>query len=128
MVDKIASFKDLGIKNNTQDCSDNEVAKAIKLREKRLKQFKPTKLHIDEDLYKEAKYHTLKSIKQKKNQFYKEKLKENIGKPKELWKALKSLGLPSKKVQPRTYVSKKMTKYVLMIKQMQMLLRISFAI
>ena len=76
MVDKIASFKDLRIKNNTQDCSDNEVAKAIKLREKRLKQFKPTKLHIVEDLYKEAKYYALKSIKQKKNQFYKEKLKE----------------------------------------------------
>ena len=36
-------------------------------------------------------------IKQKKSRFYKEKLKENIGKPKELWKPLKSLGLPSKK-------------------------------
>ena len=36
-------------------------------------------------------------IKTKKNQFYKTKLKENIGKPKELWNALKSLGLPSKK-------------------------------
>ena len=54
-------------------------------------------MHIDEDLYKEAKYHAVKLIKQKKSHFYKEKLKENIGKPKELWKALKSLGLPSKK-------------------------------
>ena len=59
--------------------------------------FKLTKLHIDEDLYKEAKYNTMNLIKTKKNQFYKTKLKENIGKPKELWKALKSLGLPSKK-------------------------------
>ena len=33
----------------------------------------------------------------KRKKFYKEKLKENIGKPKELWKALKSFGLPSKK-------------------------------
>ena len=33
----------------------------------------------------------------KKKQFYKEKLKENIGKRKDLWKSLKSLGLPSKK-------------------------------
>ena len=97
VVDKIAPFKDLRIKNNTQDWFDDEVAKAIKLREKRLKQFKSTKLHIDEDLYKEAKYHAVKLIKQKKSHFYKEKLKENIGKPKELWKALKSLGLPSKK-------------------------------
>ena len=60
-------------------------------------QFKSTKLHIDEDLYKKAEYHAVKLIKQKKSQFYKEKLKENIGKPQELWKALKSLGLPSKK-------------------------------
>ena len=83
--------------NSTQDWFNDEVAKAIKLREKRLKQFKSTKLHTDEDLYKEAKYHAVKLIKQKKSHFYKEKLKENIGKPKELWKALKSLGLPSKK-------------------------------
>ena len=97
VVDKIAPFKDLRIKNNTQDWFDDEVAKAIKLREKRLKQFKSTKLHIDEDLYKEAKYHAVKLIKQKKRQFYKEKLKTNIVKPKKLWRALTSLGIPSKK-------------------------------
>ena len=62
-----------------------------------LKQFKSTRLHTDEDLYKESKSHVVKLIKQKKSQFYKEKLKENISKPKELWKTLKSLGLPSKK-------------------------------
>ena len=52
VVDKIASFKDIRIKNNTQDRFDDEVAKAIKLRKKRLRQFKSTKLHIYEDLYK----------------------------------------------------------------------------
>ena len=75
MVDKIAPFKDLRIKKNTQDWFDDKVAKAIKLREKLLKQFKSTKLHIDEDLCKQAKYHAVKLIKQKKSQFYKEKLK-----------------------------------------------------
>ena len=39
----------------------------------------------------------MKLIKQKKSQFYKEKINENISKPKELCKALKSLGRPSKK-------------------------------
>ena len=38
-----------------------------------------------------------KLIKQKKIEFYNAKLTVNIGKPKELWKALKNLGLPSKK-------------------------------
>ena len=88
----------------------DKVAKAIRLKEKYLKQFKSTKLHIDEDLYKEAKYHTLKLIKQKKSQFYKEKLKEDIGKPKELWKALKYLGLPSKKGMILNTSLKNMTK------------------
>ena len=37
-----------------------------------------------------------KLINYKKRCFYQEKLSENVGKPKELWKALKSLGLPSK--------------------------------
>ena len=71
VIDKIAPFKDLRIKNNTQDWFDDEVAKAVKLRAKSLKQFKSTRLHIDEDLYKEAKYHAVKLIKQKKSQFYK---------------------------------------------------------
>ena len=97
VVDKIAPFKDLRIKNNTQDWFDDKVAKAIKIeREKRLKQFKSTKLYIDEDLHKEATYHAVKLTKKKKIQFYKEKFK-NIGKPNELWKPLKALGLPSKK-------------------------------
>ena len=39
LVDKIAPFKVLRIKNNTQDWFDDEIAKAIKLTEKCLKQF-----------------------------------------------------------------------------------------
>ena len=122
VVDKIAPFKDLRIKNNLQYWFDDKVAKAIKLREKRFKQFKSTKLH------KEAKYYAVKLTKQKKSQFYKEKLKENIGKPKELWKALKSLGLPSKKDTISNICLKRDVKYALMLKQMQTLLRNSFAI
>ena len=39
----------------------------------------------------------MKLIREQKKKFYKEKLKENTGKPKELWKTLKSSGLPCKK-------------------------------
>ena len=42
VVDKIAPFKDLIIKNNTQDWFDDEVAEAINSREKRLKHIKST--------------------------------------------------------------------------------------
>ena len=41
-----------------------------------------------------------------KRDFYLEKLRENVGKPKEPWKALKSLGLPSK-ITPVSQVSLK---------------------
>ena len=39
-------------------------------------------------------------LKTKNRAFYREKLTENVGKPKELWKSLKLLGLPSKIYQP----------------------------
>ena len=42
VVDKIAPYKDLGFKNNTQDWVNGEVAEAIKLREKHLKNLKST--------------------------------------------------------------------------------------
>ena len=41
-----------------------------------------------------------------KKDLYQEKLRENVGKPNELWKALKSLGLPSK-INPVSQVSLK---------------------
>ena len=37
-------------------------------------------------------------LQKKKKKFFKEKLSEAIGKPKELWESLKSLGLPNKTV------------------------------
>ena len=37
-------------------------------------------------------------MKRKKKNFVADKLNQNIGKPKELWKSLKSLGLPSKQM------------------------------
>ena len=71
VVDKIAPFKVLRVKNNTQEWFDSEVAEAIDLRDKRLKHFRSTKLHVDEELYKEAKYQAQKLIKVKKSNFTK---------------------------------------------------------
>ena len=126
VIDKVAPYKEVRIENNTQDWFDDEVAEAIKLRGKCLMRFKLTKLHIDEDLYKEAKYNAMNQknlIKTKKNQFYETKLKENISKAEELWKALKSLGLPSKKSSSFNICLEKDKKYILMIRQIQILLK-----
>ena len=48
-------------------------------------------------MYKNARKQVQHLIKSKKTTFYENKLKENIGKPNELWKTLKSLGLSSKR-------------------------------
>ena len=74
VVHKIVPFKDLRIKNNTQDWFNDEVAEAIKLRGKHLKQFKSTKLHIYENFYKESKYHVLKLIKEQKKSILQRKI------------------------------------------------------
>ena len=67
VVDKIEPVKDIRIKNNTQDWFDDSAVKAINLREKCLKNFKSTKLHIDQELSKESKYLAMKLIQEKKN-------------------------------------------------------------
>ena len=74
VVHKTVPFKDLRIKNNTQDWFNDEVAEAKKLREKHLKQFKSTKLHIYENFYKESKYHVLKLIKEQKKSILQRKI------------------------------------------------------
>ena len=95
-IDRVATIKETRIKNNTQEWFDNEIAEAIKIREKYFKKFKKSNLQIDYNFYIEAKYNTQKLTQQKKN-FFNRKLTENIGKPKELWKSLKTLGIASTK-------------------------------
>ena len=52
--------------------------------------------NIDKELHKKAKYDASKLIIKKKQEFFKEKYSETIGKPKKLWESLKSLGMPNK--------------------------------
>ena len=75
---------------------DGEVAEKISVHDKLFKKFKKAKLHIDKEIYKIARYEVQKLISYKKKKFFENRLNDSIGKPKELWKALKSLGLPSK--------------------------------
>ena len=65
-IDNVAPIKEIRIKNNTQEWFDNEIAEAIKIREKYFKKFKKSNLQIDYNFYIEAKYNTQKLIKQKK--------------------------------------------------------------
>ena len=74
----------------------------ISVRDKLFKKFKKSKLHIDKEIYKIVRYEVQKLISYKKKNFLENRLNDSIGKPKELWKALKSLGLPCKTSVCRT--------------------------
>ena len=58
------------------------------------RKFKKSKFSVDE---KEARNTVQALIKDKKRKLLQEKLSQNIGKPKELWKIIKKLRLPDKK-------------------------------
>ena len=99
VINTIAPIKKKKVKNNSQDWFDGEVAEKIAIRDKLFKKFKKSKLHVDKDLYREARNNVESIIKSKKKTYFEDKLKENIGKPKELWKTLNDLGLTKKGTQ-----------------------------
>ncbi|XP_057316760.1 uncharacterized protein LOC130657775 [Hydractinia symbiolongicarpus] len=86
LVDTIAPTKEARIKCNSQEWFDGEIADKIATRDKLFKKFKKSKLQIDSDLWNEAK--------------------KNTGKPKELWKTLKSMGLDNSKKSDPNYCLK----------------------
>ena len=50
-IDSVAPIKEIRIKNNAQEWFDNEIAKAIKIRQKYFKKFKNSNLQIDYNFY-----------------------------------------------------------------------------
>ena len=93
-INKSAPLKERRIKNNNEEWFDGEILDAILTRDKVLKKFKKTNLPADELCYKQSKYFLENLILNKKKTFFEDKLKETIGRPKELWKNLRDLGLP----------------------------------
>ena len=97
-VNEIAPSKEIRIKNNTQEWFDREIAELIHAHKKLFLKFKKSKLHIDEKNYEKVKYQVQNIIRKKKREFYETNLRQKINKPNEIWKFLKSMGLPSKLV------------------------------
>ena len=97
VIDSVAPIKQSKIRNNSQEWFDREIAESIAIREKHHKTFQKTKLQTDHDIYKASKNDVMKLIKRKKRTYFQNKLTDNVGKPKELWKTLKNLGLSAKK-------------------------------
>ena len=98
VVNAVAPFKTVRVKNNTSEWFDGEISDMIHTRDKLHRRFKLTKLHVDEEIYKEARNVVQNLIRKKKKAYFEEKLKENTKNPKKLWrKILKQLGLSDKR-------------------------------
>ena len=96
VIDEIAPIKEVRVKSNSQDWFDAEINEEIERRDKLLTKFKKSRSHSDNENYKKSWNKVQRMIKDKKKNFVIRELNDNIGKPKELWKSLKSLGLPCK--------------------------------
>ena len=65
VINEITPSKEIRIKNNNQDWFDREVANLIHVREKLLLEFKKSKLHIDEEIYKNIRNQVQKLMKKR---------------------------------------------------------------
>ena len=106
-IDEVAPFKQICVKGSTSEWMDEEILQGINRRNKCFQKFKKSGLHEDNLNYKSARNHIQNLIKSKKRNFFSTKLTENAGKPKELWKTLRKLGVPSKEHSMSTISLKK---------------------
>ena len=114
-IDKIAPMKEIQMKNSSKDSFDEEIMEEIDKRDKLFAKFKQSKQPSDNQNCKIARNKVQSMIKKKHKNFVVEKLNQNIGKPKELWKSLKFLGLPSKQKSLSTICLENMVFYLLII-------------
>ena len=102
VIEEIAPIKEVRVQSNSQDWFDAEINEEIERRDKLFAKFKKSRSHSDNENYKKSRNKVQRMIKDKKKNFVIGKLNDNIGKPKELWKSLKSLRLPSKESSSAT--------------------------
>ena len=94
VIDNLAPSKKKRMKGTSEDQFDAEIMEKINERDNI---FKKSRLHVYKDNYKETRNEVQKLIHRKKKNYFKSKLTDNIGKPKELQKSLKSLDLEFKR-------------------------------
>ena len=102
VIEEKAPIKEVRVKSNSPDWFDAEINEEIERRDKLLAKFKKSRSHSDNENYKKSRNKVQRMIKDKKKNFVIRKLNDNIGKPKELRKSLKSLRLPSKESSSAT--------------------------
>ena len=83
IIDEIAPAKEIRVKEDSQEWMDQEVLEGIRTRNKLLTNYR---IYSDYINFKKSRNRVHSLFKGKKKSFITDKLNENIGKPKELWK------------------------------------------
>ena len=63
---KLTPIKEMCVKNNTEEWVDEETFEAIRVRDKKYKRFKRTRLHIDHVNYRTSRNQVKKKEEEKK--------------------------------------------------------------
>ena len=66
VIDKVAPVKSKRIKRNSQEWFDSEISEKLIIRDKLFKKYKKTRLHVDKEIYKRARYSVQNIIAKKK--------------------------------------------------------------
>ena len=69
VIDKVAPVKNKRIKRNSQEWFDSEISEKLIIRDTFFKKYKKTRLHIDKEIYKKARYNVQNLIAKKKRIF-----------------------------------------------------------
>ena len=66
VIDKVAPVKNKRIKRNSQEWFDTEISEKLIIWDNLFKKYKRTRLHIDKEIYKSARYSVQNLIAKKK--------------------------------------------------------------
>ena len=71
VIDNLAPFKNKRIKRNSQEWFDSKISEKLIIRDKFFKKYKKTRLHVDKEIYKRARYGVQNLIAKRKKNFLK---------------------------------------------------------
>ena len=75
VIDKVAPVKSKKIERNSQEWFDNKISEKLIIRDKLFKKYKKTRLHVDKEIYKRARYSVQNVIAKRKKNFLKKNSK-----------------------------------------------------
>ena len=78
VTDKLASFKTKRVKGNSKEWFDSVASEGINNRDKILKKFKRSRLPLDHEKYKKARYEVTKLIAEKRETTLKQNLLKTL--------------------------------------------------